>query len=98
MSDAVAPHAAAARTSRMGLLHAIVVGAAVLGFLFIVLWAGEAVGFAPTTHRFVAIFAGDGEPASVSVLGRGLPFALGLGAAAGALLALFSNLFAFLDR
>ena len=86
------------RPARMGFLHAIAVGAAVLGFLFILFWTGEAGGFAPATHRFVSIFAGDGEGASISVLANGLPFALAIGALSGALLALFSNLFRFLDR
>lgn len=93
MSDIAVHHHA-----RLSVVHAIVVGAAVLGFLFILLWAGEAGGFAPTTHRFVAIFAGDGETSSVSALMQGLPPALAIGALTGALLALFSNLFRFLGR
>ncbi len=94
MSDATLHH----HRPRMGVVHSIAVGAAVLGFLFILFWAGEAGGFAPTTHRFVAIFAGDGETSGVSALTQGLPLALGIGALTGALMALFSNLFRFLER
>ncbi len=82
----------------MSVLHAVAVGAAVLGFIFILCWAGEAVGFVPSTHRFVSIFTANAETSSVSALGEGLPLALAFGAIAGASLAFFANLFQFLDR
>jgi hypothetical protein len=84
--------------ARMSLLHAVAVGAAVLGFLFILLWASDASGIAPATHRFVEIFAGSGEGPPIAALERGLPLALAMGALAGALLAVFSNLFRSLAR
>lgn len=83
---------------RMGLLHAIAVGAAVLGFLFVLFWAGDALGFVPATHRFLSIFTSNPETSSVSALAEGLPMALIVGALTGALLAVFSNLLRFLER
>jgi hypothetical protein len=80
----------------MDVLHAIVVGAAMVAFLFVLLWATEATGFAPT--RFTAILAGAAAPTALSALGQGLPWALGFGAAGGASLAVFSNTFRFLMR
>lgn len=89
---------AAVHSNRMSLLHAIAVGAAVLGFLFVLCWAGEALGFVPATHRFVSIFTGTTEGSTSEALVKGLPWAIGIGALTGALVAVFSNLFQFLDR
>jgi hypothetical protein len=85
----------------MSVVHALVVGAAVLGFLFILCWAGDAVGidaYVPTTHRFVSIFTAASETSSPAALAGGLPWALAFGAVAGAALALFANAFQFLGR
>jgi hypothetical protein len=83
---------------KVGLLHAIAVGAAVVGFLFVLLWAGDALGFIPATHRFVSVFTTNPETSSVSALAEGLPLAVAFGALTGALLAIFSNLLNFLQR
>jgi hypothetical protein len=85
----------------MSVLHALVVGAAVLGFLFVLCWAGDAVGidaYVPTTHRFVSIFTASPETSSPAALIGGLPWAAAFGAVAGAAVAIFGNAFQFLGR
>jgi hypothetical protein len=84
--------------ARLGIIHLLVVGASVLGALFILCWAGDAVGWVPATHRFVSIFTDSPETSSPAALAEGLPMALGFGALAGATLAIFYNLFSFLGR
>lgn len=85
----------------MDVLHALVVGAAVLGFLFVLCWAGEAGGvdaYVPMTHRFVSIFTSAPETSSPAALAEGLPWAIAFGAVSGSALALFANAFRFLTR
>jgi hypothetical protein len=79
----------------MDVVHAIAVGAAVLAFLFVLFWAGEAIGLAPAI-QFVSVFSGAVEASSVTALAQGLPWAIGLGGLTGALVAFFSNAFQFL--
>jgi hypothetical protein len=86
------------RPSRMGVLHAVAVGAAVLGFLFVLLWAGEALGIGPSTDALMRALTDGAREASLQALIRGLPVALVFGAIGGAMLAVFANLFRFLDR
>jgi hypothetical protein len=88
-----------ASDSRIGVLHAVAVGAAVLAFLFVLCWAGEAGGvdaFVPATHRFVTIFTASPETSSPAALVNGLPSAAAFGAIAGAAIAVFGNAFQFL--
>jgi hypothetical protein len=83
---------------RIGFVHAIVVGAAVLGALFILCWASDALGVVPATHRYITLFTDVPETASTAALIDGLPWALAFGALSGATLAFFSNAFRFLAR
>ncbi len=85
------------RGSRIGVLHAVAVGAATLGFLFVLLWAGEALGIGPSTDALIEALAGSAREASLHALIRGIPMALLLGAVGGAMLAVFANMFRFLD-
>ncbi len=86
------------RVQRMHVIHALVVGAAVLGFLFILLWATEAVGIGPFPPQFMEMFRGDPQEGAWVSLMRGMPTALSLGAAAGTAIAVFANMFRFLDK
>jgi hypothetical protein len=81
----------------MGLVHALVVGAAVTGFLLILLWAGEAVGIAPLAPELRAMLLGATEHGPREAL-RGVPMTLALGAVIGVSIAFFANLLSFLDR
>lgn len=87
-----------ARPHRMSILHAIVVGASTIGFLFVLLWASEALGIGPSREGFMRALATSAREASLQALIRGLPMAFALGAVGGAMLAIFANLFRFLDR
>jgi hypothetical protein len=82
----------------LGFVHALVVGAAVLGALFIICWAGDALGLVPATHRFIWLFTDASETGSIDALASGLPWAIAFGALSGAILALFSNVLGFLRR
>jgi hypothetical protein len=87
---------AAVRPARMGVLHALAVGAAVAGFLFVLLWASEAAGLVLIPPEFLEMLSDDASP--FAVLLAGLPAAAALGAVCGASVAVFANLFRFLDR
>lgn len=85
--------------ARLGLIHSLVVGAAVLGALFILCWAGDAGGLTPpATHRFISLFTDASETSSPAALAEGTPWALAFGALAGVATAFFYNLFGFLGR
>ena len=86
------------REKGMSVLHALVVGAAVFGFLFVLLWAGEAVGIGPSTRRLMEALTQSAADASMSALLFSLPFAIAFGAIGGASLAIFANVFRFLDK
>lgn len=86
------------RPPRVGILHAVAVGAATLGFLFVLLWASEALGIGPSREGLMRALASSAREASLHALIRGLPIALFFGAIGGAMLAIFANLFRFLDR
>lgn len=83
---------------RMSISHALAVGAALLGFLFILLWASEALGVSSSTRAWFEALARDAREASLQALIRGLPLALACGAIGGAMVAIFANLFRVLDR
>lgn len=86
------------REKNMSVLHALVVGAALFGFLFVLLWAGEAAGIGPSTRRLLEVLTQTAADASTQALLWSLPFAIGFGAIGGALLAIFANVFRFLDK
>ncbi|WP_395645887.1 hypothetical protein [Terricaulis sp.] len=82
---------------RTSVLHSVAVGAAALGSLFILLWASEALGIGPSTRALMHQLALSAREASLQALIRGLPFALAFGAFGGAMVAIFANVFRFLD-
>ena len=82
----------------MSIMHAAVVGAAVVAFLFVLFWASEAAGVGPLPREFVNMFIDGGRQNLWAQLLGGMPKALLLGALAGAAIAVFANLFRFLDR
>lgn len=85
------------RPRRMSVLHALVVGAAVTAFLFIVLLATEAAGvlpLSPDLHDLLFQTVERGPAAPLYDLGLTVAF----GAIAGASIAVFANLLSFLDR
>ena len=83
---------------RMHVVHALVVGAAVVTFLFVILWASEASGLGPLPSQFVDMFKPDAGQSIWTPLVRGIPVALSMGAAGGAAIAVFANMFRFLDK
>lgn len=83
---------------RMSIVHSLAVGAAVLGFLFVLLWASEALGLGSSTRAWLEALTRDAREASLQGLIRGLPFALAFGAIGGAMVAIFANLFHVIDR
>lgn len=83
---------------RMSVVHAMVVGAAVAAFLFVLLWATEAAGVGPFPPEFVNMFRGASHRDIWTALQDGMPVTLLMGAAAGAAIAVFANMFRFLDK
>jgi hypothetical protein len=82
----------------MHVVHAMAVGAAVAAFLFALLWASEAAGFDPLAPQWPDLLRIEADGGSWATLGRGMPGAIVLGAAAGAAIAVFANALRFLDR
>lgn len=78
---------------RIGLLHAGATGAAVLVFLFILFWASAASGALPHLRVLFGPM-GAGSPFALMI---GATYAIITGALAGLLLAIFYNLFGFLN-
>lgn len=83
---------------RMNALHALVVGAAVAAFLFIVLWATEAAGVLPLSPELREMLFQTGERGPSASPLYDLGFTVAFGAIAGASIAIFANLLSFLDR
>ena len=73
-------------------LHLAATGAAVLVFLFVVLWAGAAFGALASLRVLFAPY-GEGSPWTLAI---GIASALGLGALMGLAVAIFYNMFRFL--
>jgi len=86
-----------AERPRHSVFHASLLGALVLAVIFLLSWAGEALGGAPPTRAVVSFFGPDGVLAP-RVLLQGVAWAIAFGALAGALLALFGNLLQDLGR
>jgi hypothetical protein len=78
-------------------LHALIVGAAVTAFLFIVLWATEAAGVLPLSPDLRSLLFQTAERGPAAPL-YDLGFTIAFGAIAGASIAIFANLLSFLDR
>ncbi len=85
------------RPQRMNVIHALVVGAAVTTFLFVILWATEAAGVLPLSPDLRGLLFQTGEQAPTAPL-YNLSFLIAFGAVAGASIAIFANLLSFLDR
>lgn len=86
------------RAKNMSVLHTLAVGAAMFGFLFVLLWASEAAGVGPLARHLMETLTRGAADASLSALLYSLPFAVGFGAIGGASLAIFANVFRFLDK
>lgn len=85
------------RPRRMSILHALVVGAAVAGFLFVAFWATEAAGIMPLSPELHDLVFQRGERGPSDPI-YDLAFTIGFGAILGASIAIFANLLGFLDR
>ena len=83
--------------ARHSVFHASLLGALVLAVIFLLSWAGEAMGGTPPTRAVVSFFGPDGVLAP-RVLLQGLAWAIAFGAMAGALMALCGNLLQDLGR
>jgi len=79
--------------SRIGVFRSALTGAAALGVLFILCWAGAVIFPTAVSHMFVALFT-QAVFTTIAALVQGLGSALAFGALAGALVATFYNLFA----
>ena len=85
------------RPRRIGVLHALVVGAAVAAFLLIVFWATEAAGVLPLSAEVRSLLFQTAERGPAAPL-YDLGFMVAFGAIAGASIAIFANMLSFLDR
>ena len=83
---------ASGTVGRLNILRCALTGGAVLGVLFAVCWLGAALSIPRGPHMFLAIFSPAAAQFS-SALGIGFCWSILFGAAAGALSALFYNLF-----
>lgn len=81
---------------RMNVVHALIVGAAVTAFLLTILWATEAAGVLPLSPNFRSLLFQTGEQGPAPFYNVG--FTIALGALVGASIAIFANLFSFIDR
>jgi hypothetical protein len=79
---------------RLGLFHAALVGAATLLVLYVLCWAGAALGLAQASHLYLALFT-TAPITSTTALLQGACLSIGFGLLVGALVALFFNLFRF---
>ena len=77
----------------IGVFRCALTGAAALGVLFILCWAGAVIFPTAVSHMFVALFT-QAVFTTIAALVQGLGSALAFGALAGALVATFYNLFA----
>lgn len=80
------------RATRLGILRAAFAGAAVLVVLYVACWIGTAFGGLPVSHMFISLFTA--QPVdSQAALVEGVGWSLVFGAASGALVAFFFNVF-----
>jgi hypothetical protein len=80
------------RTSRLGIVRAALAGAAVLLVLYAVCWIGAAVGGLSVSHMFISLFTAQPVGSQAALL-EGAGWSLVFGAASGALVAFFFNVF-----
>jgi hypothetical protein len=90
--------AAAARRAKLGVVHCTFTGCAVLGILFLLAWATEAVADIPASQAFVAIFTQQALGAPRAQFASGLASAIVIGGMVGGLVALCFNLFIAMPR
>ncbi len=81
--------------SRVGLIHFAATGAAAAAVLYALCWAGAAIGWNAASHLYLSLFSTEAST-SLPALLQGVCLSIGFGAIAGALIALFANLFGFL--
>jgi hypothetical protein len=81
-----------ARPPRLGLMHMAATGAAVLLFLFVLLWATSASGGLPYLREYFGP-SGSGSPMAIAL---GAVIMLVLGGILGLITAMFFNVFRFL--
>lgn len=81
---------------RLGMLRLSLTGGLASLSFFLLCWLGVLVGF-PATHAYIALFTA-ADMASARALLEGGCWSLGFGLIAGALVAIFYNLFAPLER
>lgn len=80
---------------RLGLFHTAIVGAATLLLLYVLCWAGAALGLTAASHLYLALFTTEPITSTAALL-QGACLSIGFGLIVGALVALFFNLFRFL--
>lgn len=81
--------------SRVDLFPFAATGAATVAVLYALCWVGAALGWNAASHLYLSLFSTE-APTSLAALLQGVCLSIGFGAIAGALIALFSNLFGFL--
>jgi hypothetical protein len=85
-----------ARTKpRLGVFHCTLTGAAVLGVVFLLLWASEAVADVAASKALLVFFTGQALD-SAGGTARGLVAAVVVGGLLGALISIFFNVFSFI--
>jgi hypothetical protein len=80
---------------RAGLIHFAVTGALTAAVLYALCWGGAALGWSAASHLYLSLFTTE-PAASSAALVQGVCLSIGFGALAGALTAVFANLFGFL--
>lgn len=84
-------------THKLSIVRVAIAAAATTVAFYFVCWVGALLPIGPATHMYLRLFT-DAEVASTTALVVGLCWSLGFGLIAGAMFALFYNLFASLDR
>ena len=82
---------------RLGVLRLSLTGGLAALSFFVLCWLGVVIGFPGNTHAYIALFTA-ADMASARALVEGGCWSLGFGLIGGALVAIFYNLFAPLDR
>ncbi|MBS0480956.1 MAG: hypothetical protein JSR96_02180 [Proteobacteria bacterium] len=82
---------------RLGVVRVAITAAATTFAFYLLCWIGALLPIGPATHMYLQLFT-NAEAASTTALAVGLCWSLAFGLIAGALFALFYNLFAGLDR
>jgi hypothetical protein len=80
------------RVRRLGIVRSALAGAAVLVVLFVTCWIGAAMGGLTVSHMFISLFTAAPVDSQAALL-EGSGWSVVFGAATGALVAFFYNLF-----